>query len=347
MSNVLISAMKNEGTFILEWVAYHKAIGFDRIVILSNDCDDDSHLLLDALAEADVVEHIRHKPPPQVSAQASAAMRVNDLGLLREGDWVSWLDADEFLNVKVGTRDVPALIEAIGSAKGILIQWRCFGDNGHARFPGRHISANFVTASRENFTPCLQIKTFFLMGPWIAGLSNVGIHRPALKPDNGLSSADFITSAGRSLDPDFGPTSSWLKGENPAATSDIAWKERGWKLAQINHYIVRTPEHFKMKSSRGRGWRADAAGKKNKRHTPQFYAKMNQNEVVDRSILFHAASVDVQLRNLLAIEAVAAAQARVTQRTQELLEPLTETLHPLPIVNAANRTSEDRDRNGA
>lgn len=39
MSFTLFSAMKNEAPFLLEWVAYHKAIGFDRIVIYSNDSD--------------------------------------------------------------------------------------------------------------------------------------------------------------------------------------------------------------------------------------------------------------------------------------------------------------------
>jgi hypothetical protein len=33
---VLFSAMKNEAPFVLEWIAYHKAIGFDEIVICSN-----------------------------------------------------------------------------------------------------------------------------------------------------------------------------------------------------------------------------------------------------------------------------------------------------------------------
>ena len=31
MSFTLFSAMKNEAPFLLEWVAYHKAIGFDRL----------------------------------------------------------------------------------------------------------------------------------------------------------------------------------------------------------------------------------------------------------------------------------------------------------------------------
>lgn len=340
MSSILISAMRNEGPFILEWVAYHLAVGFDRIIIFSNNCTDGSDILLDTLAEAGAIEHIRQEPPPGVSAQASAAMRVNELGILRHGDWASWLDADEFLNIKVGNRDVPALIEAIGPAKGILIPWRCFGDNGHARFPGRYISSDFVTASGIDFRPNLEIKTFFLVGPWILGLSDNGINRPALQINNGLTFSDFITGAGRSLDQKHDATASWLAGNNPSATRKISWRERGWKIAQINHYAVRTPEYFQLKSLRGRGWKADATGKNNNRHTPDFYSVMNQNNTVDRSILFHASSVDSRLRELLNSDNVAAAQARTIHKTQEILEAFAEGLHPLEIVRDTQQSGD-------
>ncbi|MFD1808677.1 glycosyltransferase family 2 protein [Gemmobacter lanyuensis] len=36
----VITTMKNEGPFLLEWVAHHKALGFDHLVICTNDCED-------------------------------------------------------------------------------------------------------------------------------------------------------------------------------------------------------------------------------------------------------------------------------------------------------------------
>ena len=36
----VVSTMKNEGPYILEWVAHYKALGFDRIVVCTNDCED-------------------------------------------------------------------------------------------------------------------------------------------------------------------------------------------------------------------------------------------------------------------------------------------------------------------
>src|SRR5918993_5997334 len=55
---VLVSTMRNEGPHILEWVAYHLAVGFTDIVICTNDCIDESPLLLDRLQQLGLVTHL-------------------------------------------------------------------------------------------------------------------------------------------------------------------------------------------------------------------------------------------------------------------------------------------------
>ena len=37
---LIVTCMKNEGPFILEWLAYHRMIGVDDFLIYTNDCDD-------------------------------------------------------------------------------------------------------------------------------------------------------------------------------------------------------------------------------------------------------------------------------------------------------------------
>ena len=49
---LVLSTMKNEGPFVLEWVAHHRAIGFDGFVIFSNDCTDGTDRILDRLDDA-------------------------------------------------------------------------------------------------------------------------------------------------------------------------------------------------------------------------------------------------------------------------------------------------------
>lgn len=40
---------KNEYPYILEWIAWHKLCGFDKIIIADNDSDDGTRELLQAL----------------------------------------------------------------------------------------------------------------------------------------------------------------------------------------------------------------------------------------------------------------------------------------------------------
>ncbi|MDA3888128.1 MAG: glycosyltransferase family 2 protein, partial [Allgaiera sp.] len=55
---IIVTPMKNEGPFILEWVAHNLAIGVDEIVIFSNDCTDGSDALLDRLHEMGKLRHV-------------------------------------------------------------------------------------------------------------------------------------------------------------------------------------------------------------------------------------------------------------------------------------------------
>ena len=46
MKITAVTTQKNEGAFLLKWIAYHRLIGFTDIVILSNDCEDGSDEML-------------------------------------------------------------------------------------------------------------------------------------------------------------------------------------------------------------------------------------------------------------------------------------------------------------
>ena len=76
---VLVSAMRNEGPFVLEWLAYHRVIGVDQVVIVSNGSTDGSDELLTALAAAGELTFLRTTPARGVAPQ-SAAVATFDAG---------------------------------------------------------------------------------------------------------------------------------------------------------------------------------------------------------------------------------------------------------------------------
>lgn len=321
---VLFSAVKNEAPFLLEWIAYHRAIGFDRFVIVSNDSDDGTTELLDALQAHGIVHHLHHAVGPDESPQGKAALAANASGLIEDGDWVIWLDADEFLNIHAGAGRVDDLVAAMGDAQGMVIPWRIFGDSGHATFPGRFISPDFTRAAEREDSANKLVKTFYRHQGDRVRLSAITNHRPHLHDPKAYRAADFVDAGGQLLDRSHRPNRRWLKGVEGKANFSIPDTNYRWDAAQINHYMLRTREMFDLKAHRGRGYVNMVKGQPvhRPRHTPEFFAKNNRNEAEDTSILRHAAATDRELEALMAIAEVRAAQEAGLRQTAARLQAM-------------------------
>ncbi len=295
---VLFSAQKNEGPFLLEWVAYHRVIGFSRIVVVSNDCDDGSDVLLDRLAEAGVVEHIRQEVPQGIAPQANAERVAREAGVFRGGDWIMWLDADEFLLPSPPHQTVEDLIAAIGDAAALMMAWRFFGDNHHKHWPGRHVSADFTLAARRRRGQNAQVKTLFRHGPEIARLD---IHRPVLA--DGVTRGDFpvVTSAGNPADDRFYQPSS-------RPFNRLVAEQRPYILGQVAHFSIRTPDMYARKALRGDGYYADPQAVP---RTDELYSKRNFNDVQEFGLAERAEATTAEMHKLLQNPRIAEASAAI------------------------------------
>ena len=99
----IVTTMKNEGPFILEWLAHHRAIGVTDFLIYTNDCTDGTDRLLDLLAARGLVVHrdnpYRGSPlPPQHAALQAAESEP----VLHSADWAICMDVDEFISIRLG-----------------------------------------------------------------------------------------------------------------------------------------------------------------------------------------------------------------------------------------------------
>jgi hypothetical protein len=316
---VLFSAMKNEAPFVLEWVAYHKVIGFDEIVICSNPSNDGMEELLAALADAGEIRHLRTTVPRGRSPQVIASRAFSEKIGFRPGDWYLWLDADEFLNVHAGDRTVSALIAALEGREAALINWRVFGSGGQARFPGRFLSKAFTGASAPEFPANLELKTLFRFSDAVRGFGLRCLNRPLMAPGSGLTTDAVVVGTGEAARAGNWKHRVWLSGADVRGTARVMPDECGWALAQINHYIVRTPEFFGLKRLRGRGYKPDAAGTANLRHTDAFFAEHDRNEAEDRSILVWENDVSDEIARLMRIPAVAQAKRQSDKLVDAIL----------------------------
>ncbi len=288
---ILFSAQKNEGPFLLEWIAYHKVVGFTDIIIFSNDCNDGSDDLLDALSDAGEIQHYRHEVPSGIAPQANAAALGMDKSLFEHGDWIMWLDIDEYLYIKRGTHKLNDLFGQIGDADAVGFAWRVFGDGGNEVWPGRQISEDFILASKKHFAPNTQVKTLFRYTPLIKGLH---LHRPIFhKNVTGNDQYKFIHSGKKLVPSDFFQRYFFSTGD---PFHRVPAGEKRYILGQINHYTVRTPDMFARKTARGRGHASPKST--STRHDAEFYNRYNRNTVIDRKILNLLAELNAELSRL-------------------------------------------------
>lgn len=291
---ILFSAQKNEGPFLLEWVAFHKIVGFTDIVVYSNDCTDGSDRLLDLLAEAGELVHVRHQPGPNRKPQMNAARIAMETDFFRDGDWVMWLDLDEFLWVQPGQHQVDELIDAIGPARAVAVAWRHFGDSGNETWPGRHISEDFLMAERRWRRRAPQCKTLFRFGPEIRGLQ---LHRPLFAEGVTAENYPVVGSNNRPIGPNF------YNMKRAIPWSRIDDFEKVYRLGQVLHFVSRTPDlYHEKKVLRGRGYREAGRGP-NDRHSLE--RRFNPNQVSERCALELEPQVVEEMSRLFAISGVA------------------------------------------
>ncbi|MFV1602133.1 MULTISPECIES: glycosyltransferase family 2 protein [unclassified Phaeobacter] len=244
--NILIlTSMKNEAPFILEWIAYHKAIGAKHFLIYTNDCRDNTGAMLDRLAELGLVTRVDNpwdpasgKKPQHVALED--AMRQP---AFKAADWVLTIDVDEFVNIHVGDGRFADLFRAAGDPNVISFTWKFFGNGGVGTYEDRPIIEQFTRCAPE-FIPKPRLGWGFKsMVHKSAPYTKIGVHRP-LKIDNedNVSQVRWVNGSGRVM-PDMLLTNNGWRSTK---------RSLGYRMATLNHYVLRSADSFLVKRDRGR-----------------------------------------------------------------------------------------------
>jgi len=239
---VLVSTMKNEGPYLLEWIAHYLDLGFDDFVLFSNDCTDGTNLLLNRLDAMGVVHHFDNPLGPRMDPQRRAYSRANQMDIVRDASWVLIADADEFLNVHVGDGTVDALIAACPEeSEAISINWRLFGSSGQKHMLPDPVTQRFTRACRvedpENGL-VWGFKTMFRP----ASFDYFGVHRPRFEKKREIlpDQVHWVNARGHLMGEKY------LRG-GWRSNKDIV----AYDFAQMNHYAIKSREEFLLKRLRG------------------------------------------------------------------------------------------------
>ena len=133
--SAVAAAMRDDGISILEWIAYYRLLGFERIFIYTNDNIDGSDELLFALARAGVITLIWNRTSGTVPPNRKAFEHsLQFLRELREYKWVFYADTDEFLQLAPQyANNINNFISAVEVAfmarlpSAVAFRWRHFG----------------------------------------------------------------------------------------------------------------------------------------------------------------------------------------------------------------------------
>ncbi|MDC0737869.1 glycosyltransferase family 2 protein [Cognatishimia sp. SS12] len=308
-SVTIITTMKNEGPFILEWIAYHRAIGVDNFLVYTNDCTDGTDAFHALLQDKGIVQH-RDNPfkSTGLKPQHAALQAGENEEIIKSADWVICMDVDEFINIKTGDGTLKALFDAVPNANMISLTWRLFGNSDIHDFADRPIIADYTRCAPEMARKPHQAWGFKTLFRNIGLFKKLGVHRP------------------KGLNPQLWEQIHWVNGSGAAMPKEFyrnAWRSTqstvGYDLVCLNHYAVRSAESFLVKRDRGRVNHVD------RDQGLAYWFRMNFNVEEDRSIQRMLPALQREMDTLLADPDIAAMHARCVTAHRAKIDALKAT----------------------
>ncbi len=289
----IVTTMKNEGPFILEWLAYHRSIGVEDFLVYTNDCNDGTDTMLDLLQDKGYVQH-RDNPfkGTGLKPQHAALQAAESEPTVKAQDWTICMDVDEFITIHVGDGTLDDLYDAVPDANLISLNWRLFGNADVHEFEDRFITRQFTLCAPEFCNKPHQAWGFKTLSRNRGIFKKMGVHRPkGLKPQL-VGEVNWVNGSGQPL-----PQSMW---RNAWRTNSDTY---GYDLVTLNHYAVRSAESFLVKRDRGRVNHVD------RDQGLAYWFRMNHNAIEDLSIQKRLGRADEEFARLMADPEIATAHA--------------------------------------
>lgn len=281
----ICAIIKDEFPYLLEWIAYHRAIGIDYFFIYDNESSDGSTELLISLAKAGVIEYIQW--PSKVNRNNQIAAYQDVLLRAREKtEWIAVIDGDEFIVPRKHKHIHQFLLEHKNSS-AIAINWKLFGSSQH------QYKLNGLVM--ERFTRC-AVKDSFVNGFFKT------IAKIDLTQSFSINNCNFKDKNYKYVYPD-GSIVKTKGGRDDYIDHNII---------QINHYFCKSREEWIFKRLRGM---ADKPPDKKYRPDNNFDAH-DQNEEEDRSILNFLESTKQEMESLILLTGLKSINSQIEKRNK-------------------------------
>ncbi len=259
----IVAIAKDENPYLLEWLAYHLAIGFEHIWVYDNES---AVPLTRVISRWAAREHVTIRRWPNAADGRTQIAAYNDF-LNRYGHRVAWaavIDLDEMICLKAD-RTIADFLERFDSATGIALNWRFFGSAGHqAHTPGLMME-RFRKAAPSEHEINEGVKSLHKLDTVAFLMPHHAVYR-----DREL----ILSASGARLPND------WRAPLDPA----------NFAIAQVNHYFVKSTEEWSTKIRRHKNYSSD--------NRDNYFERMDRNEVDEFSILIHLNATKAWMRRL-------------------------------------------------
>lgn len=222
MTIALCAIVRNEIRSLVEWLAHHKALGFDEVVIYDNDSTDGTSEMLRVLDEAGEVVHL---PWPHSVGARPQRLAYEHARKHSDADWIAFFDADEFLVLHEDATIAAFLDRQPPEVSAVAVNWIVFGSGGEMRYRPVPVTERFTDALPAG---AAQNRTVKAIGRR-AALSGTGIHRVA------VAGGRYVMPSG---------SEALFDGLTASVAPEVT-------VAALHHYAVKSLEEFQEKRARG------------------------------------------------------------------------------------------------
>lgn len=247
--------IKNEASYIEEWLEYHLLVGVQHFYIYDNDSTDNIKEILEPYVSDGIVDYVSF---PGIGMQNPMIKDVINKSK-DETRWLAILDIDEFI-VPESTDTIPEFLKKYEDKPSVVMQWIVFGDNHQKNRDKGLVIERFTSHAPK--TELSQVKS--IINPRLADGDSCHIHFGKFNTDVlsvNTDGKDIIRDDDKSYIP-VGRTSANI---------------------HVNHYVVKSAEEFRDKSQKGAAdgkWN-QARFNNEKTFWDNYHKDFNRNEIKD------------------------------------------------------------------
>lgn len=311
----LMTSVKNEAVYLIEWIAHHKAVGFDQIFVTANNCSDGTMKVLRKLKQHDFIQFAENKCPPDKIPQHEGYKLLRERFDVDACDWLMIMDVDEFLHVEAGDGLVGDLTDQGGDDVDIIaLNALTFGtgpdpenaapvtERFQYRLPEKHAHNCSIKSITRNPSRFLSAHNHHLMK----------LDPPApLTVMRGDGTQFVIPAEMKKL---------WSILRH-APLDDV-----GHTLAHYNHYSIKSIAEYGLRQQRGNG--AEPLGSTPKqRYSDMYFLKRADADIHDVRIEKYAPKKREWMSAMLAIPAIKEVQDEVEKKFLARIAKINGTAH--------------------